>query len=759
MAAFNGAACGTKNLGVDRDGAAPERILGQTVSPSTFDVLGVTPLFGRTFTEAEDQVDNVAPVVLLSYRTWQRRFAGDPDILGKALTLDRVPTTIVGVMPETFDFFGDHVEFLLPLCSTRAQVEGRTGGNSIIGRLEPGVSMAQAQAEIDAVGVQLAASDPDRHGGLETRIEPLRRMQARLPDLSGQPARDYGEALVILQGAVAFVLLIACANVAGLLLARAAGRRHEVALRLTLGAGRRRVLRQLVIESLPIAVLGGALGLLLSWAGLALFVATAPPEFPRLDQVALDLRVLGFSALVVVATAVLFAVVPAWQASSVPLVDPLRETSRSATGGARRQRARRVLVTGQIALALVLLIGGGLLVHSFLRIVQRDLGADPSRLLLFDFRLPASETFSAAGIYRGSGLFDVNPAAARTFERVLERLETVPGVSSVAAANIQPFGSQTLAMPFLLEGRPVDPAGPAGTGSLAARPTANYFAVTRGFFTTMRIPVLQGREFSADDTLDRPLVMIVNEAMARQFFPNEDPIGRRVTLDFVPDERPREIVGVVGDTAAGPLQPAHEPAIYVPHVQQTPQFSGPFVYLRIGMYFVLRTPGDPLGLVPAVTRAVAEVDALTPVANPRALAETLDAQIVHLRLYTLLLGLFGAVAAVLAATGIYGVMAYAVAERTREIGIRMALGAQARDVLMMVVRQAVPVVVGGLALGLAGAVALTRVFRFALFEVTPTDPATYALVPLLLLLVAATACLVPARRAAAVDPTAALKRE
>ncbi len=717
------------------------------------------PAIGRTFTEEEDRVDQVAPVALISHRTWQRRFGGDAQILGKTMMLNRVRTEIIGVLPEGFDFFGDQLEFVAPLCLTKGQVDSRVGGNTLIGRLKPGVTVQQAQLEADVLGARLAATDPQRHQGVGTKIEPLQRAQARLLDGIGQPSGDYAMSLMILQGAVVLVLLIACANVAGLLLARTAGRRHEVSLRLALGAGRRRIVRQFLAESLPLAAIGGAAGLALSWAALRVFVATAPPDFPRLNHIALDLRVIGFTALVVVMTSVLFALGPALHATRRTLADPLKDSGRTATGGIDRQRLRNVLVAGQIAFALILLIGAGLLIHSFVRALNADLGADPRNLLTFDFRLPPGETFKPAGRYRGSNLYEVNPAAAQAFERVYERLQSLPGVSAVGAASVAPFGG-AISMPFVIEGR-VAPAfsGGAGDGSQPSSQMANYFAVTRGFFATMRIPVLQGRDFDAHDDAGGALVMIINQAMARQYFPNEDPIGKRVRLDTVPDERPREIVGVAGDTSVGRLVDGHAPAVYLPQMQQPSLFAGPAVYSRIGMFFVLRTAGEPLQLLPSVRRAVAEVDPNTPVAGVNTVEQTLDSQVRHLRLYMLLLGAFGAVAAVLAATGLYGVMAYSVAERTREIGVRIALGARTTDVLAMVCRQATNVIVAGAALGLAGAWALTRLMQSTLFGVTPTDPATYAGGSLLLLFIAAVACLIPARRAASVDPTVALRQE
>jgi putative ABC transport system permease protein len=758
VAAYNGLACGVKVLGFEQDGVAPERILGQTVSPSMFRTLGVQPMIGRAFTDAEDVVDQVAPVVVIGHRMWQRRFGGDPAIVGTTLTLDRAKTTIIGVMPEGFDFFGKDREFLSPLCLTRAQVEGRTGGNSIIARLKPGVSITQAQAELDALSSQLASSDPRRHQGFIARVESLNRANARTFDAIGQPV-DYVSALSILQGAVGLVLLISCANVAGLLLARGASRRNEVALRMTLGAGRWRVTRQVLTEGLPLAVVGATAGVAIAWIGLRVFVAVAPPNFPRLDEAAINIRVLGFTALVVLVTAALFALIPAMQASRVAMADVARESSRTATGSAERQRMRSLLVCGQIALALVLLVGAGLMIHSFMRALQNELGADPTNVLTFDFRLPPRDSFKAAGLFRGSGLFEISPVPAEAVERVRQRLQTVPGVQSVAAVTAAPFATGIwLEMPFVVDGRALPPSATAGSPA-SEQQRANYTAVSPGYFSVMRIPLRRGRDFDDHDRSDAPYVAIISDAMARKYFPNEDPIGQYIRFDFVPNERPRQIVGIVGDTLVGLLQTSSSPAVYVPHVQQGPTFAGPFVYLRIGMSFVLRTAGDPMALVPAVKRAVAEVDPTTPIASVRTIEQSLDDSIRHLRLYMLLLGAFGAVATLLAAIGIYGVMAYSVAERTREFGVRMALGARGRDVLVMVLRRAARIVAAGVVIGLTTAVFVSRLLQASLFQVTRTDPATYLSVSMLLILIALMACVIPARRATAVNPIVALRHE
>jgi putative ABC transport system permease protein len=478
----------------------------------------------------------------------------------------------------------------------------------------------------------------------------------------------------------------------------------------------------------------------------------APPDFPRLQEISLDLRVVGFTTLMVMLTSVVSAILPAIHVSKPDVVNALKESNRSGTDGAARQRLRGTLVAGQIALALILLIGAGLMINSFIRVQRQELGADPANLLTFYFRYTQSETITPYGRYRGMGLWDVNPRPAIMFDRVLDRLKLVPGVLSVAAASRPPLNDiGSLPMGFFIEGRPAPKAESA--------PTSNYLAVTPAFFSAMRIPLSRGRDFSDRDTASAPWVIIINQTMARRYFPDEDPIGKRITLDFVPDERPREIIGVSGDIVTSRLQREQGAAMYVPHAQQPSRWMGPWWPQRAGLFYVVRASGDPMRLAPAVKRAVAEIDSNTPAADMHLVEQDLDQQVRNLRIYILLLAIFGIVAAVLAATGIYGVMAYSIAQRRREIGIRMALGATSLDVLKMVLRDARRVIGSGLLIGVAGAAALTGVIKSALYGVEPTDPLTFASVSALLILIAFLACVIPTRRAIAVDPTAALRSE
>jgi putative ABC transport system permease protein len=438
----------------------------------------------------------------------------------------------------------------------------------------------------------------------------------------------------------------------------------------------------------------------------------------------------------------------------------LKESGRSGTDNVARQYLRSVLVTGQIAFALILLIGAGLMINSFIRVQKNDLGADPHNVLTFDFRFAQTDAIKPFSRYRGVGLWDVSPVLSLTYDRIVDRMRAVPGVISAAAINRPPLNSGGISMPFLIEGRPVVPPNPSVDGSNQNEAaTAEYFAVTPNFFGTMKIPVLRGRDFTAQDSPAGTPVIIINQTMARRFFPNEEPIGKRITLDFVPDERPREIVAVVGDVRSNRFQQEPSPTMYVPHVQQTPRWLGPQWNDRAGMFFVLRTSVDPMTLVETVKRAVADVDLTRPATNFRSIDQYLNQQTQYLRLYILLLGIFGGTAAVLAAIGIYGIMAYSVAERTREIGIRMALGAGSGDVLRMIVRRALLLVGIGWAAGLGGSLALTQLIKSGLYGVTATDPATYVSISVVLIAVAAAACFIPAVRAVRVDPTIALRYE
>jgi putative ABC transport system permease protein len=731
--------------GAEENGRPAEHLSGQYFSPSMFQTLGVTVAMGRTFTEEEGKPGQLAPVVIISDKLWQRRFKADPNVIGKTIGLDGVTNTIIGVMPRDFDFFGEDTDFWGASGFTRERTPSAAGLVLVIAKLKPGVSMQQAQAEMSAVTAHFVASDPNRFKGIGASVQPLQEAAFG----------GFRNPLLLLQGSVAFVLLIGCANVAGLLLARAASRRTEVAIRSAVGAGRGRLIRQLLTESTLLALLGGLLGVALAWGGLKLFIASAPPGFPRLKELSLDAQVLGFTALVAILTGFFFGLVPALQNSRPDLVDALKDSSRSTSSGAARQRLRSGLVTVQIALALVLLIGAGLMINSFVRIQNSDLGLDPHGLLTFDFRYPVLQIMKRLGFYKGVGLWEVSPNVQLTFEQVLARVKGLPGVVSAAGASRAPLQG-AFGMDFLIDGRPTPPTTATG----GSTQNAGYISVTPNYFATLKIPILKGRDFDEHDNNAGPPVIIVNQTMAKRYWPDQDPIGKHITLDFVPNEPSREIIAVVGDTRLSRMQRQPGPLFYVSYSQQV-QWRGPNLGERAGMLFILKTTGDPVALTPAVKQAVAEVDRSRPLTDFRSVEQIMNqqGQYVYTRLYVLLLTVFGAIAAILAAIGIYGVMSYNVAQRTHEIGIRMALGASTRAVLGMVVRQALWLIAIGLALGLAGSLALTRLIESALWGVTARDPLTFAGVSVFLALVALIACFIPTRQAAGVDPTVALRSE
>jgi predicted permease len=738
------------NLGAEQDGSPAERLDGERFTASMFEVLGVKPRLGRVFTQEEDQDGNPAHVVVLSYPFWQRRFAGDPNILSRKILLDNVETTIIGVMPEHFDYANTTTDFWAPAKFSLQQLSSSASFLLVAGRLKPGVSMQQAQAEMDSVAK-----------GLVTVFAYNKDNGIRLESMQGAFYRGLKEPLTVLEGAVAFVLLIACANVAGLLLARAASRRTEMAVRSSLGAGRGRIIRQLLTESVILAIFGGILGTVLAWGGLRMIIASLPNgSLP--EDVFVSGRVLAFTALISIGTGLLFGLVPALQTSKIDLSAALKEATRGGSEGLAKQRLRGALVTAQIGLALVLLIGAGLMMKSFLKIQNNDLGGDPKNLLTFEFRFPQSQLMKPVGQqYRGVGLWDISPNVALTYDRLFERVKGLPGVISAAGASRPPFAG-AMGMQFRIEGRPApEPSTQAGGqgGGQGTGMSASYMPVTPNYFSTVRIPVLQGRDFNPSDTASAPLVVVINKTMAQRWWPNENPIGQRITFDFVPDERPREVVGVVGDVRLNQTQTQPGPIAYLPHVQQSQRWLGPSWDYRSAMYFILRTNGTTTGIASAVRSAVAEVDASKPAGNIRTVEQNLRDQVSGRRVYMLLLSVFGVIAAVLAAVGIYGVMAYAVTQRTREIGIRMALGATSSSVLSLVVKQALILVFIGLILGVGGAIGLTRFLKNELYGVESTDPTTFIAVSVGLVAVAILASLIPTRRAVSVDPTEALRHE
>jgi putative ABC transport system permease protein len=705
----------------------PARLLGEVVTADLFPLLGVAPMVGRTFLPDEDKPTDTGRVVILSNSLFQKRFNSDPSIVNQAITLNGVSYTVVGVMPATLEFpiQNDPVELWTTIsddASGESPITNQRGAHflQVVGRLKPGVTQEKAQAEITAIAARLEQQYPD------TNTHKSLRLGSALTELVG----DIRPALLILLGAVACVLLIACANVANLLLARATSRHKEMAIRAALGASRVRVIRQLLTESVLLSLVGGGVGLLLAVWWSDLLVALGKEDIPRAVHVGMDWRVLGFTLGVSLLTGLVFGLAPAFHSSRTELVETLKEGGRGTSEGARRNRVRNVLVVSEFAVAVILLVGAGLLIQSLWRLQRVKSGLQTERVLTFTVGLPEVK-------------YDAEKQG-RFFTELKQRLESTPGVQSASSILPLPLSGDRFGISFEIEGRPMAPKD---------HPSGDFFATGVGYFAAMGIPIIKGRDFNDRDLHGSTPVVIITEALAKQFFPNEEPLGKRIKpgISTFDNEKStmREIIGVVGDVRNRSLNTEPKPAYYVPQTQV------PFDQ----MVMVVKTTGDPHSLISAATKQVAAMDPDIPLFGVKTMDEYLSASVAAPRFSTTLLSIFAAVALVLTAVGLYGVMSYSVAQRTNEIGIRLALGAQSRDVLLMVVKQGSTLILIGLAIGLAGAYALTRLISSLLFGVTAKDPFTFAAVAVLLAIVALLACYVPALRATKVDPMDALRCE
>ncbi len=705
----------------------PERLAALGVTSGFFEVLGVPPLLGREFRREEELPGDNAPVIL-SHGLWQRRFNSNPGIIGQSLKLSGRLFTVVGVMPPGVQHVGgdyrslphgESVDLWWPL-----QMPAQAGRNShfcnAIGRLKPGVSTQQVEADFNLMAERLAQQYPKSNTGWRIAIQPLHE------ELVGQTRTT----LWLLLGAVFFVLLIACVNVANLLLARATARAREVAVRSSLGAGRGRIVRQLLTESLLLATIGGAAGVVLAqWAIEALRVL-GPEHLPRLQAVSLDGRILLFSLGLTLLTGVLFGLAPALQAGNVNLNELLKEGGRNAAGG-RQRRLRDALVIVEVALALVLLIGAGLLIRSFWKLQQTNPGFNSERVLTASLSLPRARYSERAKM----GVFH---------QQLLNRLAALPGVQSVGLTSDLPWTGYDENAGFNIEGKTFPPNQDVG---------ARYHYVSADYFRTIGVPLLTGRFFTAEDQPETPAVVLVNQSLAERYWAGESAVGKRFTFASQPQEKDWfTIVGVVGDVKDFPHSPAAVPAFYWA-TSQLPLFGASDSILA------LRTQDDPLQLVEAVRREVRALDKDLPLADIKPLATIASAAVAGQRFTLWLVGLFALLALALAAIGIYSVLSYLVAQRTHEIGIRMALGAKNRDVQRLVIRQGMKVATVGVSIGLIAAFGLTRVMRNLLFGVSASDPVTFAAIAVLLLLVVLLACWIPARRATKVDPMIALRYE
>ena len=701
----------------------PERIIGALVSADYFPLLGIKPTLGRTFTREEDQI-GAPPVIVLSHGLWQRRYGGNPRIIGQQLKLGKGSSTVIGVMPPRFEFPFDEEgqDYWEPLSSLASmKVEGEQRGSRslpVIAKIRAGTTLEQARAELDTIARRIEQQYPETNTNVVFTL-------VRTHDALVQNIRP---ALLVLLGAVGFVLLIACANVANLLLARAAARHKEIAIRSALGASRAQVISQLLTESMLLALLGGGLGLLLAMWGVDLLVALSPADIPRAQEIGLDSRVLLFTLGIALFTGFIFGLAPALQASKPDLNEVLKEGGRGSTEGLRRNRVRSLLVISEVALSLVLLIGAGLLIKSFMRLTNTNPGFEASGLLALD--IPLSTT-----------RYKETEKQVAFFQQAIERVKALPGVRDAALVNYLPFSGNDTTLTFDIEGRPPFPRG--------EEPEARLRLASPDYFRTMNTPLLRGRPFLESDTAQSPQVLLINETFARRFFPNEDPIGKRVMIGE-PDSAPREIVGITGNMRDESLDAELLPEFYTAYAQNPTR----------RMNLVVRAAaGDPASMTGAVRGVIREMDSEQTIWRTQTMDELLARSVAGRRFSMLLLGVFAGVALVLAALGIYGVMAYSVTRRTHEIGIRIALGARTGDVLKLVVGQGMLLAGIGLALGLIAAFAVTRVLAGLLYGVSATDPLTYASITLLLACIAFLSCYIPARRATKVDPMVALRYE
>ena len=703
------------------DGA--EQVPGLWTTPDLFRVFAVSPFLGRTFAAREGfgraalrgEVDSGSDVIILSHGYWQRRFGSDVNIIGKTIPLYRGAAVVIGVMPAGFRVGSLNVDIYRPILIDRSKPEAvGSRGFLCFGRLRPGVTLEAVQAEMEVIADQVGREDAGEKG-----------FGVVVLSLRDYLVRDSRLVLFVLAGVVAFVLLIACANLAGLLLTRGIGRQSELAVRAALGAGQWRLVQQLVAESIVLSAIGGALGLVLGWGASRVLVLLAQNavEFGQMADVSLDARVLAFAATLSLLSAILFGLAPAWRVSRVDLQSAVKAQGRGVAGSRSQNRLRAVLVVGEVALAVVLLVGAGLLLRTFSQLMEVKLGFQPEQALTMRTLVTGS-------------------AAARSslVESILGRLEAIPGVRAVGTIQFLPLSGWTNNGPFQFVGRPLP--------SNAMTMESDVSTVSRGYFAAMGIEVLRGRPFGREDRIDSPRVALVNESFVRKYSQDEDPIGRIILGDWA-NPKPTEIVGVVGDIRHNGLTAEPRPTVFLAQ----PQVPGYITYI------VVRTAAHPGPLTAAIRREVRQVDSRQPITEVQPLKHYVSTALARPKLFANLLGTFASLALLLAAIGLYGLMAYAVSQRTHEIGVRIALGAQPSEVLRSTLAKGARLAAAGLALGVVGAVVVKSVVTNLLYGVTPLDPLTYAGVAALLAGVALLATYLPARRAARVDPVVALRYE
>ena len=701
----------------------PDRLSGAQTSSTFFDVLGVTPILGRGF--SADDAEPGRATVVISYGFWQRQFGGG-EVINRSIRLNGEPFTIAGVMPPGFNFpqdaeFWTAATYDLPAGGGGDPRENR-GGHYLRGvaRLADGITLEQANAELAAITSQLTAQYPDTNTNFTTKAAPLQEQ------LSGSARTP----LLILLGAVGCVLLIVIANVANLLMARATVRARELAIRAAIGANRRTLIRQLLTESIVMAVVGGVLGVLLAFWGVELILALDPGEVPRVTPITVDSTALLFAVGLSVLTGVLFGVGPAWHASRPQLQSTLKDATRGTTGEGSRQLARMGLVLAEVAISLVLLVGAGLLFRSLMTLLDVPLGFTTSGVMTMQVA-PTGENYRAPGHF------------IAYWDRVLEKVAAVPGVKSAALSASAPMAPGMSVLAFQVAGRPEVP--------LHQSPIGHYLEVSPGYFATLGIPIVKGREFTQQDAIENPRAIVINEAMARREFANQEPLGQRLSYGPGPDEQPQwlEVVGVVANVRQYRADEDPVPMTYVPHTS-TPQRA---------YSVIVRGEGNVAALAPSVRAAIQSIDPSLPIARARTLDEVIGASLTQRRFNMTLLVVFAGIALVLAVAGIYGTVAYAVAQRTQEIGIRVALGATTGEVLRLVLIDALKPIAAGLALGIVVAFALTRALDRLVYGISTTDTLTFVTLPLVLGLIAMIASWLPALRATRVDPMIALRAD
>ncbi len=712
-------------------GDQPQRVAGLRVSANLFSVLGTNPLYGRWFAAHEDKPGS-GHVLILSYGLWQRTFAGNANLVNQSVQLNGQSYTVVGIMPPNFKFppsFSANIagseetltnaELWVPLTTDDVPLVREIRNLKMVGRLKPGVAPQQAQAEINSVASRLDKDFPDVNGGIESHVIPMHE----------QVTGDISLALWVLMVAVALVLLIACANVANLLLAKATSRQKEIAIRTAIGATRSRILRQLLTESMLLGVLGGVLGLLFAIFGARALIALVTVNIPRLKDFSFDARTLLFTLGIALFTSLIFGLAPALDASKVNLNEALKEGGRSSSGGAARNKLRNALVIAEVALAVVLVTASGLMFRSFLQLQRVNPGFTPGNLVTLELELPEAT-------------YKVDQQQRNFQQQLLQKVRAVPGVTNVATVDNLPFSGNAFNSSFMVEGRPVPP--------VTERPRAYYRVVSPDYFSTMGIQMIRGNQFTDRDTAEVPGVAIINDVAAKKFWPGEEPIGKKIKRGRPESKNPWvTIVGIVSSGAQNSLRESAQPEIYTPYLQNTSRM----------FTLVARTSTDARTMAGSIRKEVWATDKDLPVSNMKLMDELISNSVAQPRFYVILLSVFAGLALVLAAVGVYGVMSYSVTLRTHDIGIRMALGALPMDIFKHVITQALLLALVGLGIGLALAVTSTRVLSSLLYGISATDPITLGATALVLLFVALLASYLPARRATKVDPMVTLRYE